>query len=80
MADTPQSMAVAAWEDDPVTAVLERQPPMNEARRRFVEDLEVGGEAVPEGTEPLPPGATHEVEEERHGEPRRVRRRRFTAH
>jgi len=51
-----------------------------EEERRFAEDLAVRGEAVPKGTEPLPPGATHEVEEERDGVPRKVRRRRFSAH
>lgn len=49
-----------------------------EAERRFVEDLVVRGEAVPEGTEPLPPGATHEVVEECDGAPHKVRRRRFS--
>ena len=49
-----------------------------EARHRFEDDLEVRGEAVPEGEE-LPPGATHEiVDEEGDGEPT-VRRRRFSA-
>jgi hypothetical protein len=49
-----------------------------EARRRFEEDLEVRGEAVPAGEE-LPPGATHEiVEEDGDGEPT-VRRRRYSA-
>jgi len=47
---------------------------------RFVEDLVVRGEAVPEGTEPLPPGATHEVVAEQDGVPAQVRRRRFSAH
>jgi hypothetical protein len=49
-----------------------------EARRRFEEDLEVRGEAVPAGEE-LPPGATHEiVEDDGDGEPK-VNRRRFSA-
>ena len=59
-----------------------------EARRRFEEDLEVRGEAVPAGEE-LPPGATHEITEEEEdgdgegdgdgdGEPT-VHRRRFSA-
>jgi hypothetical protein len=49
-----------------------------EARRRFEEDLEVRGEAVP-ADEDLPPGATHEiVEEDGDGEPT-VRRRRYSA-
>jgi hypothetical protein len=49
------------------------------AERRFAEDLAIRGEAVPEGTDPLPPGATHEVIEERDGVPTKVRRRRFSA-
>jgi hypothetical protein len=48
-----------------------------EARRRFEEDLDVRGEAVPAGEEELPPGATHEIEEKGDGE-RTVRRRRFS--
>lgn len=51
-----------------------------DAERRFAEDLTVRGEAVPKGTEPLPPGATHEIEEDRDGVPRKVRRRRFSSH
>ena len=47
----------------------------DEARRRFEEDLEVRGEAVPEGEEP-PPGATHEIVD---GDEQTVRRRRFSA-
>ena len=53
---------------------------ISQAERRFAEDLAVRGEAVPAGTEPLPPGATHEIEEERDGVPRKVRRRRFSAY
>lgn len=49
-----------------------------EARRRFEEDLEVRGEAVPEGEE-LPPGVTHEIVEEEGDGERTVRRRRFSA-
>ena len=49
-----------------------------EARRRFEEDLEIRGEAVPEGEE-LPPGATHEIVEEEGDGERTVRRRRFSA-
>jgi hypothetical protein len=48
------------------------------AERRFVEDLAIRGEAVPPGTDPLPPGATHEIVEERDGVPTKVRRRRFS--
>jgi hypothetical protein len=47
----------------------------DEARRRFEEDLEIREEVAPAGTGPLPPGATHERDEE--GD-REVRRRRFT--
>ena len=57
----------------------ERPDEANEAERRFMEDLVIRGEVVPEGTEPLPPDATHEVEEGGDGVPRRVRRRRFSA-
>src|SRR5262245_22583927 len=49
-----------------------------EAERRFIEDLTVRGEAVPSGTDPVPPGATHEIVAERGGLPSAVRRRRFT--
>jgi hypothetical protein len=49
-----------------------------ETRHRFEEDLEIRGEAVPEGEE-LPPGATHEIVEEDGDGERTVRRRRFSA-
>jgi hypothetical protein len=49
-----------------------------EARRRFEEDLEVRGEAVP-ADEELPPGATHEIVEEDGDGERTVRRRRYSA-
>jgi hypothetical protein len=49
-----------------------------EAERRFAEDLAIRQKAVPPGTDPLPPGATHEVVEERDGVPTKVRRRRFS--
>jgi hypothetical protein len=48
------------------------------AERRFVEDLAIRREAVPPGADPLPPGATHEIVEERDGVPTKVRRRRFS--
>jgi hypothetical protein len=58
----------------------ERPDEADEAERRFMEDLVIRGEVVPPGTEPLPPDATHEVEEEEGGSvPRKVRRRRFSA-
>jgi hypothetical protein len=50
----------------------------DETGRRFVDDLVVRGEIVPKDSEPLPPGATHEVEEERDGVPAKVLRRRFS--
>jgi hypothetical protein len=50
-----------------------------EARRRFEEDLAVREEAAPAGTQELPPGTTHEIEEKDGDEPDRVRRRRFSA-
>lgn len=49
-----------------------------QAERRFAEDLTIRGEAVPPGSDPLPPGATHEIVEERDGVPTKVRRRRFS--
>jgi hypothetical protein len=49
-----------------------------QAERRFVEDLTIRGEAAPAGSDPLPPGATHEIVEERDGVPTKVRRRRFS--
>jgi hypothetical protein len=50
----------------------------DEARRRFEQDLEAREEVVPAGTDPLPPGATHEAgdDDEDGGRPRR---RRFKA-
>ncbi len=58
----------------------EPEPPKTaeEAERRFIDDLVTRGEAVPEGTEPLPPNATHEIVEERDGVPTKVRRRRYS--
>jgi hypothetical protein len=49
------------------------------AEQHFIEGLVVRGETAPAGTDPLPPGATHEVVEEADGVPTRVRRRRFSA-
>jgi hypothetical protein len=57
----------------------ERPDEADEAERRFTEDLVIRGEVVPQGTEPLPPDATHEVEEEGGSVPRKVRRRRFSS-
>ena len=42
-----------------------------EDRRRYTEGLEVREEVVPAGTDPLPPGVTHEIDED--GEPHRRR-------
>jgi hypothetical protein len=55
-----------------------QRPEDESGERRFAEGLVVRGEAVPAGTDPLPPGATHEVVEERDGVPTKVRRRRFS--
>jgi hypothetical protein len=49
-----------------------------EDQGQFIEGLVVRGEAVPEGTEPLPADATHEIIEEQGGVPSKVRRRRFS--
>jgi hypothetical protein len=51
----------------------------DEGERRFIDDLVARDELVADGTEPLPPGATHEVVEEQDGVPRKVHRRRFSA-
>jgi hypothetical protein len=56
----------------------ERPENADEAEQRFIEDLVARGEAVPEGTEPLPSNATHEIIEDRDGVPSKVRRRRFS--
>lgn len=62
----------------PQPATAEADVAANEARRRFIEDLEQRGEVVPEGGK-LPPGATHELsEDEEHRTT--LRRRRFSAH
>lgn len=48
------------------------------AKERFVEDVLTRGEAAkPDEHGELPPGATHEIVEEREGEPPTIRRRRF---
>ena len=57
----------------------ERSDEADEAERRFIEDLVIRGEVVPQGTEPLAPDATHEAEEEGGSVPRKVRRRRFSS-
>lgn len=57
----------------------QRSPEDREDEERFVEGLAVRGEVAPEGTDPLPPGVTHEVVEEKDGVPGTVRRRRFSA-
>jgi len=55
------------------------EPDDEDDERRFEDDLEVREEVVPAGTEPLPPGVTHEIEEDGDGEPGKARRRRFSA-
>jgi hypothetical protein len=49
------------------------------ADERFIEGLVARGEAANADDEGrLPPGATHEIVEERDGKPTKVRRRRFS--
>jgi hypothetical protein len=49
------------------------------AEERFVRDLLIRGEAAkPDEHGNLPPGATHEIVEEKEGELPKVKRRRFT--
>ncbi|MDL5159039.1 hypothetical protein [Actinomycetospora termitidis] len=54
------------------------QPDDEAARRRFIDDLVARGEVAPRGADPMPPGTTHEVVEERDGVILSVRRRRFS--
>jgi hypothetical protein len=56
----------------------QRSPEEERAERKFVEDLVRRGEAAwPDKDGNLPPGATHEIVEEKPGEPPKVVRRRF---
>lgn len=56
----------------------EKTPEEKRAERKFVEDLIRRGEAAwPDKDGNLPPGATHEIVEEKPGEPPKVVRRRF---
>ncbi|GGK37833.1 hypothetical protein GCM10010124_33300 [Pilimelia terevasa] len=79
--DTPHD-ATDRTGDDPQGSAAERDRQEQERARvaadRFAEDLVARGEAVPAGT-PLPPGATHEIEEGEDGE-RTLRRQRFSLH
>src|SRR4051812_35849951 len=51
----PAGAAIAAWEDEPFGAILERQPPMNEPVHRPVPDFDVPGLPVGiVGTHPRP--------------------------
>jgi hypothetical protein len=66
-------------QDESSVADKPDDPPDDEAaRRRFVEDLVIRGEVVPAGTDPLPPGVTHEYVDDGEGGPPTVRRRRFS--
>jgi hypothetical protein len=48
------------------------------AAERFARDAIARGDAAcPDGRGDLPPGATHEIVEQREGEPPTIRRRRF---
>ena len=79
MAGTERPSGPGAHEDrEGQHGVLSRNED-HEAEQRFIDGLVVRGETVPEGTDPLPPGATHEVVEEVDGVPTKVRRRRFSA-
>jgi hypothetical protein len=55
------------------------QPSEEAVERHFVEGLLARGEVAPANQEDPPPGVTHEIVEEREGEPPKVRRRRFSA-
>jgi hypothetical protein len=49
------------------------------AAEKFVRDLLTRGEAArPDERGGLPPGATHEIVEEREGEPPKIKRKRFS--
>jgi len=79
MAGTDRSSGPGAH-DDPEGRPAGRSPSDEDlAGQHFIDGLVVRGETVPEGTDPLPPGATHEVVEEVDGVPTEVRRRRFSA-
>jgi hypothetical protein len=69
-------------EKPPPAPASDKQAASNEREdeERFEEGLAVRGEVAPPGTEPLPPGVTHETVEEKDGVPTKVRRRRFSAH
>ena len=55
MPDAPQSTAIAVWEDDPVAAILEDQPPMNQPVRRVKPDFDPPGFPVGiAGAQPAP--------------------------
>ena len=57
----------------------QRTPEEERAERKFVEDLVRRGEAAwPDKDGKLPPGATHEIVEEKPGQPPKVVRRRFS--
>jgi hypothetical protein len=67
--------------DEEVTeGTSEEERAEDAAERKFVEDTLIRGEAAkPDETGDLPPDATHEIVEEREGEPPTIRRRRFKA-
>ena len=50
----------------------------DEARARFIDDLKKRGEVVPKDAD-LPPGATHDIDEDDKDDPK-LRRRRFSAY
>ncbi len=52
----------------------------DKAAKRFIDDLLTRGEAArPDKDDKLPPGATHEIEEDSESGPPKVKRRRFSA-
>ena len=60
MADTLPDTAIAAWEDDPVAAILEGQPPMNQPVHRAEPDFDPPG--LPVGIAgPQPPPDIYKV-------------------
>jgi hypothetical protein len=60
--------------------VARAKNPKKAAKEKFVEDALTRGEAAKADEKgELPPGATHEIIEEREGELPKIRRRRFSA-
>jgi hypothetical protein len=77
----PQDPAESASEEKAPASGTEppQQAEVDAQRDRWVRDLIVRGEAAWPVNGSLPPGATHEIIEEKHGETPVVVRRRFSA-